>query len=579
MAESDLIRGNVDTVILKVLYEGDRYGYDIIKQINAKSGGQWEIKQPTVYAALKRLEKQGFVSSYWDASESNGGRRKYFSLTDEGRKVFITYKNEWERTRDLFGELITDDAPLFPVDDFSDVEEESYQLPKRRAAKRREKPKTDKTVLQSDQSNVDEQSKAADFSAATEDAYTDTDNRSSIGHELYEDNEAEYGQAPSVPDPIEESVYTDEQEAEPQRYVQSSFFDNASEATYRESDELDASEIAEPLLTATDPHALIEEIFAATYTGDGSYTDARSRTHLDEYDDRLVTDGGAKKVVREPERAVSTAATVNETAGAVAPANSADIQPTAKGGVPQPISTGAVMPIAAQEPAYESLARREYRDILGDLVEKCESSVQSDDRTYGNAEQAAAASSTAERGIEFRPFKGAEEEIAELGNEVTVRKHNDSAKQYTQKYYYYSNRLMMTHYTVMCAVMFLLGLTMFLTFYIGLKMRMPYDYILYIFAGLLPILMFVAAVIIFASDPDRKKRININFKFSIVIRTIIMIQVAVVIYCFNLIWGMPVSFSVKYVPSLVIPLLYSIFIPVSEAIFATLLKSGKYAVE
>ena len=92
MAESDLIRGNVDTVILKVLYEGDRYGYDLIKQINARGDGQWEIKQPTVYACLKRLEKQGFVTSYWDSSESDGGRRKYYSLTESGKDVFIRYK-------------------------------------------------------------------------------------------------------------------------------------------------------------------------------------------------------------------------------------------------------------------------------------------------------------------------------------------------------------------------------------------------------------------------------------------------------------------------------------------------------
>ena len=100
MAESDLIRGNVDTVILKVLYEGDRYGYDLIKQINARGDGQWEIKQPTVYACLKRLEKQGFVTSYWDSSESDGGRRKYYSLTESGKeRVYPLQKRVRTRNR------------------------------------------------------------------------------------------------------------------------------------------------------------------------------------------------------------------------------------------------------------------------------------------------------------------------------------------------------------------------------------------------------------------------------------------------------------------------------------------------
>ena len=141
MAESDLIRGNVDTVILKVLFEGDRYGYDLIKQINARSGGQWEIRQATLYASLKRLEKQEFISSYWDSSESEsgGGRRKYYSLTERGREVFVTYKNEWERSRDLFGELIVGSKPILPTDDFSDVEDETYDLPKRRAKRKPKK--------------------------------------------------------------------------------------------------------------------------------------------------------------------------------------------------------------------------------------------------------------------------------------------------------------------------------------------------------------------------------------------------------------------------------------------------------
>ena len=100
-----------------------------------------------------------------------------------------------------------------------------------------------------------------------------------------------------------------------------------------------------------------------------------------------------------------------------------------------------------------------------------------------------------------------------MGNEVTVRNHNDSAKQYAHKYYYYGNRLMMTHYTIMCAAMFIIGLTLFLTFYLGLGMRMRYDYLLYVGAGLLPIIMFITAVGRFAANPDKKNRINVNFRF------------------------------------------------------------------
>ena len=77
---SDLLRGNINTIILSALYSGDRYGYDIVSEIEQKSHGQFSIKQPTLYSCLKRLEAQGYVSSYW-GEQSNGGRRKYFSLT------------------------------------------------------------------------------------------------------------------------------------------------------------------------------------------------------------------------------------------------------------------------------------------------------------------------------------------------------------------------------------------------------------------------------------------------------------------------------------------------------------------
>ena len=47
---SDMIRGHIDTIILSILQEGDRYGYDIISEIEKKSGGEYAIKQPTLYS-------------------------------------------------------------------------------------------------------------------------------------------------------------------------------------------------------------------------------------------------------------------------------------------------------------------------------------------------------------------------------------------------------------------------------------------------------------------------------------------------------------------------------------------------
>lgn len=104
---SDLIRGHINTIILRSLYDGDKYGYEIIAEIERKSAGQYSLKQPSLYSALKRLEKDGYITSYWGGSVG-GGRRKYFSLTDEGKTVSEQNQAEWEYSRTIIDSLISD---------------------------------------------------------------------------------------------------------------------------------------------------------------------------------------------------------------------------------------------------------------------------------------------------------------------------------------------------------------------------------------------------------------------------------------------------------------------------------------
>lgn len=104
---SDLIRGHINTIILRTLYDGDKYGYEIINEIEEKSKGQYTLKQPTLYSALKRLEGQDFVTSYWGGA-SNGGRRKYFQITDKGRTIVEQNLAEWEYSRTVIDSLISE---------------------------------------------------------------------------------------------------------------------------------------------------------------------------------------------------------------------------------------------------------------------------------------------------------------------------------------------------------------------------------------------------------------------------------------------------------------------------------------
>ncbi len=104
---SDLIRGHINTIILRSLYDGDKYGYEIITEIERKSRGQYTMKQPSLYSALKRLEKDGYITSYWGGSVG-GGRRKYFSLTDAGKEISERNQTEWEYSRTVIDSLISD---------------------------------------------------------------------------------------------------------------------------------------------------------------------------------------------------------------------------------------------------------------------------------------------------------------------------------------------------------------------------------------------------------------------------------------------------------------------------------------
>lgn len=106
---ADLIRGHINTIILRSLYDRDKYGYEIINEINEKSHGQYTLKQPTLYSALKRLENQGYIQAYWKHDEvSAGGRRKYFRLTESGREIAETNRAEWEYSRTVIDNLISD---------------------------------------------------------------------------------------------------------------------------------------------------------------------------------------------------------------------------------------------------------------------------------------------------------------------------------------------------------------------------------------------------------------------------------------------------------------------------------------
>ena len=87
---SDIIRGHTDAIILARLSAGDSYGY--------------ELKEATLYTAFKRLEESGSITSYW-GNEATGARRRYYAITEQGRKNYEALLEEWKDARAMIDEL------------------------------------------------------------------------------------------------------------------------------------------------------------------------------------------------------------------------------------------------------------------------------------------------------------------------------------------------------------------------------------------------------------------------------------------------------------------------------------------
>jgi len=102
---SDLLRGHTDTIILKLLMSGDKYGYQISKLIHLDSNGEYELKESTMFSSLKRLEYDGCISSYW-GDETQGGRRKYYRITEKGNKTYIDNKKNWDNAKRILDQLL-----------------------------------------------------------------------------------------------------------------------------------------------------------------------------------------------------------------------------------------------------------------------------------------------------------------------------------------------------------------------------------------------------------------------------------------------------------------------------------------
>lgn len=101
----DLLQGTLDMLILRTLQWGRRHGHGIGQTIRAQSDDLLKVETGSLYPALHRLEKRGWLTSEWDVSEANQ-RAKYYRLTPEGKAQLSRQADRWSQMVDAIGRIM-----------------------------------------------------------------------------------------------------------------------------------------------------------------------------------------------------------------------------------------------------------------------------------------------------------------------------------------------------------------------------------------------------------------------------------------------------------------------------------------
>jgi len=92
----ELLQGTVDLLILQTLRFGPRHGYGISQAIRLDSDDRLQVDTGSLYPALHRLERQGWINAAWKQSENNQ-RTRVYRLTPAGRKQLVAERSKWEQ--------------------------------------------------------------------------------------------------------------------------------------------------------------------------------------------------------------------------------------------------------------------------------------------------------------------------------------------------------------------------------------------------------------------------------------------------------------------------------------------------
>lgn len=94
--EAQMKKGVLDMLVLQLLVERKMYGYQIISELSVRSEERFLLKEGTLYPILYRLEDDGLVKSQWSEAEGKRVPRKYYRITEDGKKTLLEIKELWK---------------------------------------------------------------------------------------------------------------------------------------------------------------------------------------------------------------------------------------------------------------------------------------------------------------------------------------------------------------------------------------------------------------------------------------------------------------------------------------------------
>ena len=100
--EKSLLSGSTPMLVLSLLKDGDKYGYEMVEELAKRSDDTFQLKEGTLYPILYRLEDDGLITAKWSQGEGRTAPKKYYEVTEEGKREHLRRITVWK----AFGECV-----------------------------------------------------------------------------------------------------------------------------------------------------------------------------------------------------------------------------------------------------------------------------------------------------------------------------------------------------------------------------------------------------------------------------------------------------------------------------------------